>query len=302
MTKIEWTHRPGTKGESWNLIGGCTKVSPACDNCYALDMSWRIQNMEKRPDRYEDVCAKAVAPDVAGMEWVVRPSETLHWTGHVNLDYDALEAPYRWKAPRTVFVGSMADWLHPRVPTGFVVEMLAVMAACERHTFLCLTKRHERLPAIAELEGHVRDRWQKVPSVMSDWQWPLPNVWQGTTIENQEQADLRIPYLLQTPAAVRWVSVEPMLGAISIPPGYLKDGYYLKHGLDWVVIGGESGPNARRMEGQWAKDLIAQCDDAQVPVFVKQLSQHGFHYKLGRKIIKDLSQWQPELRRREWPK
>ena len=193
MTKIEWTHRPGTKGESWNMIGGCTKVSPACDNCYALSMSWRLQHSPRRPDRYEDIAAKVLTDNVYGPI-----KEQLHWTGRVNLDYDALEIPYRWKKPRTVFVASMADLFHEKVPDEFIFAVFEAMANNPNHTYLVLTKRADRMVDIMP--------WL-------DNYFPLKersHIWLGVTAENQEQADKRIPDLLRTPAAVRFVSVEPM--------------------------------------------------------------------------------------------
>ena len=133
MTKIEWTKRSGTKGESWNMISGCTKVSPACDNCWALAMSWHLQNNPKRPGRYEGVAQRQYRGP--GLEqW---PTE---WTGRVNLDYDALEAPYRWSKPRTVFVQSMGDLFHMKVPGAFISRAFKVMGDNPMHTFLVLTK------------------------------------------------------------------------------------------------------------------------------------------------------------------
>jgi protein gp37 len=329
MTKIEWTHRPGTIGESWNIVGGCAKVSPGCDNCYALSMSWRIQNMKKRPDRYEGVVTTS---RVDGPFVVLGVPK---WTGRINLDADELERPYRWRKPRMVFVQSMGDLFHPKVPDKFIAKTFAVMSMCPEHTFLVLTKRAERMKewfdgADPSVPTTV---WWKGDVMSYPVNWPVDNIWLGVTAENQEQADLRVPLLLETPAAVRWVSVEPMLGAIQM--SYLSDGglnridalrgviwqpgYTLQlqvEKVDWIVIGAESGPNARVMRNRWALDLISQCDGAGVPVFVKQV-------QLGseRWVSKDpddvrtercgadnesecweISCWLPELRRREWPR
>ena len=276
MTKIEWTKRPGTKGESWNFLAGCTKVSEGCINCWALPMSWRLQNNPKRPDRYEGVVEKVDKGHGVLAEYFKYKDYT-RWSGRVNLDYDALEIPYRWKKPRTVFVQSMGDLFHREVPFEFIDRVFHVMAELDRHTFLVLTKRPER----------IRNLWGAMP-----WN---PNIWLGVTAENQEQADKRIPLLLQTPAAVRWVSVEPMLGAVSIPLGYLEEGFYLGHGLDWVVIGAESGPNRRPFSNIDAMRLAFQCDDARVPVFCKQTIVNG-------QVSKNPDEWPVELQRREWPK
>jgi len=219
-----------------------------------------------------------------------------------HLDWDALEIPYRWKKPRTVFVCSMADLFHEKVPADFILRVWSVMGQCPDHTFLILTKRAKRMQRF-------------VTDIQIAWGEFIPcNVWLGVTAENQEMADLRIPYLLQTPAAVRGVSVEPMLGAIDLTE--LKDSYKTINALrgwrsaptcheqgqpklDWVIIGAESGPNARMMKGQWAKDLISQCDAAGVPVFVKQISKIMGVNKIG--VSKDPSEWQEALRRKEWP-
>lgn len=277
MTAIEWTHRPGTVGESWNLIGGCTKVSPACDNCWALSMSWRLQNNPKRPDRYEGV----VGPH--GTE------NDVEWTGRVNLDYDALEKPYRWKKPRTVFVASMSDLFHPQVPDEFIYRVLDVIDSCPQHTFLILTKRPDRMLTTMNLWYEDSDLPTDIPE----------NLWLGITAENQEQADLRIPLLLHTPAAVRWVSVEPMLEPIKLWRGLdqpISDYQMLIDVCDWIVIGCESGPNRRPFDNIDAMRLAFQCDDARVSVFVKQI------HDVDGKVSKDPSEWPAELQRREWPK
>ena len=297
MTQIEWTHRPGTKGESWNFIGGCSKVSDGCTNCWALAMSWRLQNNPKRPERYNGVVMRDSRTD----GWRVNPANVgeneLCWTGRVNLDYDALEIPYRWRKPRTVFVASMADLFHEKVPDEFILEVFRVMAETPEHTYLVLTKRAQRM--------HEFFHGDEFQSVVDDFLgWPPPNVWLGITAENQEQADLRIPYLLQTPAAVRWISVEPMLSPVNLGlmgtarkkwgHGYAPIGEL----LHWIVVGAESGPNRRRLMNVHVHSLITQCDAAGAKVFVKQLHKSGYRMELS----KDPSEWPPELRRREWPR
>lgn len=304
MSKIEWLQRPGTIPVSWNFISGCTKKSPGCDNCWALSMSWRLQNNQRRPDRYEGVVEKIVSVSQHYMGWSPPHDCGIRWTGRINLDYDALEAPYRWKKPRTVFVASMSDLFHPKVPDDFITRAFATMKANRQHTFLILTKRAKRMK-----------EW--FDGYHPDHRIGAENIWLMVTAENQEQADLRILYLLQAPAAVRGVSVEPMLGAINLGVRRWLKPYPTRHydklranpytgkdrplierprpGLDWVVIGAESGPNARQMEGQWAKDLIKQCDAASVPVFCKQTTANG-------QVSKNPNGWPVELQRREWPK
>ena len=287
-TGIEWTHRPGTIGESWNMIGGCTKVSDGCINCYALPTSWRIQNNPNRPDRYEGIAGQTECDHPYLPE-----KHFLQWTGRVNLDYDALQIPYRWKAPRTVFVCSMADLFHPKAPDQFISRAFQTMFENRRHTFLVLTKRATRMR-----------------NLMSAWK-TLPNVWLGVSTENQEQADKRIPDLLQTPAAVRFVSVEPMLGPVrwlttdndaarsrvigAGKPHEWRPTGAISKGIDWLIIGCESGPNRRPMELEWALDLVRQCDAANVAVFVKQLPING-------RVSHDPNEWPAELQRREYPK
>ena len=294
MTAIEWTHRPGTKGESWNVLAGCSKVSPGCDSCWALSMSWRLQNMEKRPERYEGVVMRDSRTD----GWRVNPAnvgkDELCWTGRVNLDYDALEAPYHWKKPRTVFVQSMGDLFHEKVPREFIFKVWVAMFKNPQHTFLVLTKRADRMQRfVYDFQGREMSRSSYIP----------PNIWLMVTAENQEQADRRIPYLLQTPAAVRGVSCEPLLGAVNLwkyldPGAVTREEAPFEKGVDWVICGAESGPNRRRLMNVHVHSLITQCDAAGAKVFVKQLHKSGYRMELS----KDPSEWPPELRRREWPR
>jgi protein gp37 len=275
-------------------------------------MSWRIQNNPKRPDRYEGVVRQSEAVHVETGEH----KTALHWTGRINLDYDALEKPYRWRKPRTVFVQSMGDLFHEKVPDEFIKAVWGAMARQPRHTFLVLTKRAERMMdwVSTDASGGRPHKYIENGRIIKAWgspvDWPLPNVWLGVTAENQEQADLRIPLLLRTPAAVRWVSVEPMLSAIDFKGGRLYgDGWFTEYdphetsglypcyaqGVDWAVISAESGPNRRAMRQKWALDLIDQCDAAGASVFVKQISSQP-------DASKNPDDWPVELRRREWPR
>ena len=301
MTKIEWTHRANTKGESWNMIAGCTKVSPGCANCYALRDSWRIMNNPKRPERYADVCERVGN----------RPP---FWTGLVNLDYDALEQPLHWRKPRTVFVASMSDLFHDAVPYSFIDRVMRIIASAPQHTYQILTKRAERM-------RHYFERGCFEHQGEGAWGMPLDNVWLGVTAENQEQADRRIPHLLETPAALRYVSVEPMLGPVDLCEPYPNrempgsNIYYpwMIQQLDWIIIGGESGSNARPMDLRWTRDLIGQCHDADVPVFVKQLGS-AWAQKAGRytdtpwsvgdpgRKGENIEAWPKDVRVREFPR
>lgn len=259
MTNIEWTHRGETKGESWNMIGGCTKVSEGCSNCYALRDSWRIQNNPKRPDRYEGVCEK-VNGDV-------------RWTGRINLDWDAVTKPLHWRKPRTVFVASMSDLFHKDVPFDFIGDVWQTMFNSPKHTFQVLTKRPQRARQWFD------EYW--IPAVDYDpEQYVLPNVWLGVTAENQKQADKRIPILADIPARVRFVSAEPLLGPIDFsryldvidynPQVMYYEEWPRKNLLSWCITGGESGHNARPMHPQWARDIRDQCLEHNVAYFHKQ--------------------------------
>jgi len=186
--------------------------------------------------------------------------------------------PSKWKAPRKVFVCSMGDLFHHKVVAQkweALFTVWSIMGQLPRHTFIVLTKRPEmaysQLHPMGDLSVHLqRQDWCKT--------WPLPNVWVGTTVENQEQADLRIPALLQIPAAVRWVSCEPLLGPIHLDPWYFRTqqtvAERLHHpgALDWVVAGPETGPGKRPCEWEWLESLMLDCHDAEIPFFLKKFA------------------------------
>lgn len=292
---IAWTD------QTWNPVRGCSRVSDGCTNCYAETMAARF-------------CG-------AGQpyEGTINP-ETKRWNGKVRLVHEHLEDPLHWKRPRRIFVNSMSDLFHPEVPDKFIDNIFAVMALCQQHTFQVLTKRPERMleyvarrttmPNIDQLAFELARDKLNGTHIGSEWEaikWTLPNVHLGVTIENQQAADERIPLLLQTPAAVRWVSVEPMLDAVDLERvlwpdkvahrvDVLRGGYWCKaphmlgapsaeigepkggfvnHSdmpatLDWVVCGGESGANARPMHPDWVRGLRDQCKAADVPFMFKQ--------------------------------
>jgi len=261
-TKIEWVRNPdGTKGETWNPVTGCTKVSPGCKNCYAERMARRLAG------RYG------------------YPEQPHHFD--MMLHPDKLDLPLRWRKPRMVFSCSMSDLFHKDIPDQFVVAAFQMMALSPHHTFQVLTKRPQRMMHYVADDSFARE--VEAASIIyalrhdgillpsehfnTDRQirWPLPNVWLGVSVENQAAADERIPLLLQTPAAVRFVSCEPLLGAVDLT-------YWLDYdpevgarpALDWVICGGESGPGARPMHPDWARGLRDQCQQAGVPFFFKQ--------------------------------
>ncbi|MDJ0403930.1 phage Gp37/Gp68 family protein [Rhodococcus erythropolis] len=251
-TGIEWTDA------TWNPVTGCTKVSPGCDNCYAETFSERFRGT---PGHYFE----------GGFDIQLRP--------------DKLDQPLRWKRPRRIFVNSMSDLFHKDVPDEYIAKVFAVMALAPQHTFQILTKRHARMrsllnagdfqTAVAEHMLAMTDE-ERLPDVGDPL--PLPNVWLGVSTEDQKWADLRIPALLETPAAVRFISAEPLLGPINLEMlagktlgwNALDDESIAHPALDWVIVGGESGRNARPMHPAWATSLRDQCAHAEVPFLFKQ--------------------------------
>lgn len=251
MTKIEWTD------ETWNPIRGtkgrhhCTKVSPGCEHCYAERMNVRF-----------------------GGPKYVAGADTF------RLDVSALRKPYRWRKPRMVFPCSMTDLFHEDVPETLIFQMFGVMANTPMHTYQVLTKRPERALALIRTFRDAIEGRQDDGSVMIPW--PLLNLWLGVTAENQEMADKRIPILLQIPAAVRFVSMEPLLSEIKLSrhhqhcpehdfhSGFCSSPCPSLRSLDWVIVGGESGPGARPMKPEWLQKARDDCIAASVPFFFKQ--------------------------------
>lgn len=260
---IEWTDA------TWNPIVGCSIISPGCTNCYAMKMASRIEAMGNQP-RYAGTTRKVNGNAI--------------WTGKLAQAPDSvLLAPLKRKKPTTYFVNSMGDLFHEDCPDEWIDRVFAVMALAPQHTFQVLTKRSERMRdyfdggrdradivglAMLTIVDRIPHGHRRVP-------WPLPNVWLGVSTERQEEADERIPLLLQTPAAVRFISAEPLLGPIDlmevIPNPII---YNVIHGmerlLDWVIVGGESGSNARPMHPDWARALRDQCKATGTNFFFKQ--------------------------------
>ena len=206
-TKIEWTRGDdGSLGATWNPVVGCSLVSPGCTNCYAMRTAARFNHSPFSP--------------YLGLTKTVNGKPV--WTGEVGFNPKALEAPLHWKKPRRIFVNSMGDLFHESVPDEWIDKVFAVMALAPQHTFQVLTKRADRMRdylsdgalngriACASVDAHLPDELLRRPSI------PLPNVWLGVSAEDQERADERIPLLLDTPAAVRFVSVEPQLGPVDL--------------------------------------------------------------------------------------
>jgi protein gp37 len=273
-TSIEWTHRDGSKGVTWNPTTGCDRISAGCDNCYALTLAKRLKAMGAA--KYQnDGDPRTSGPGFA-----------------VTVHPDTLTEPLRWRDPRTVFVNSMSDLFHARVPREFIAQVWVTMARTQRHTYQILTKRPERMARIVgdEFDGGcalLDETTNEADALALYDEWPLPNVWLGTSIELDKHAG-RADALRQTAAAVRFISAEPLLGPL--PSLDLT-------GIDWLIIGGESGPGARPMELDWVYDLIGKARAAGTAIFVKQLGKVWAGSGKGG----DWSLWPEVLRLREYP-
>lgn len=312
-SKIEWTDA------TWNPTVGCALVSPGCTNCYAMKQAARVEKMNPALAHYHGLTQPSKAGPV--------------WTGKIGIAPEGtLLAPLRWKKPRRIFVNSMSDLFHEDVPDAVIDRVFAVMARAPQHIFQVLTKRAKRM-RIYMTTSKVADPRDPAPSRAGDIccaamslngeleqngeypftdeqcfvqpdRWPLPNVWLGVSCEDQARADERIPDLLAMPAALRFVSAEPLLGAIDftrieiiphresragihvntltgrsresgLPYHFAWDGKgHASSGdaprLDWIITGGESGPGARPMHPDWARSIRDQCAAEGVPLFMKQ--------------------------------
>jgi protein gp37 len=239
-TKIEWTDR------TWNPVTGCTKVSPGCDNCYAETIAHRFAGSKAFPNGFD-----------------------------VTLHEARISQPLRWKRPARVFVNSMSDLFHADVPGEFIARVFAVMSLGPQHTFQVLTKRPRRLRSLMgnrEFLALVDDHREQLRPGCGDFAWPLPNVWLGVSVEDQKRADLRVPALAKTPAAVRFLSCEPLLGPVDVSDWLGTD--IDEPGIGWVIAGGESGHGARPMSPDWARSLRDQCAAAEVPYLFKQWGEY----------------------------
>ena len=253
-TAIEWATKV------WNPTTGCDRVTPGCDHCYALTMAKRLKGMGSTKYQTDG------DPRTSGPGFGLAIHE------------DTLGIPLGWRKPQRIFVNSMSDLFHADVPDEFIARVWAVMASAPRHTFQVLTKRHGRMRSLLSSEEFRLAVQRRIPHagaspyVAAYWKtWPLPNVWLGVSVEDQKRADLRIPALLDTPSAARWLSCEPLLGPVDVING-LGDGWLT--GIDWIVAGGESGPGSRPMHPDWARSLRDQCQVAGVPFLFKQWGSH----------------------------
>jgi len=304
-TGIQWTDA------TLNAIVGCDYVSDGCLHCYAATLhnrrylAWKRGTFPTAPTQYHQP-----------------------FFHRVQLMPERLLQPFAWRTPKRVFFNSMSDLWHEDVPDWFIARSFAMMALTPQHTWQTLTKRPERqrvwlsnghYDEVLREANYLREllpakRLGDIP-ISNPAHFPLANVWLGVSVENQVAADERIPLLLQTPAAVRFLSCEPLLGPIDLinhvafsvadeygefsEPRVESDG---SPAIKWVIVGGESGPHARPMNARWAESLVAQCREADVPVFVKQLGQvwaceHGCHERHAG----DPDEWPEALRVREFP-
>jgi protein gp37 len=268
LTSIEWTD------ETWNPVRGCSRVSEGCRNCYAERMAARNLPEMRSP--------------TTGEAFAVRGSDGPHWTGKVELIPSKLDEPLRWKKPRRVFVNSMSDLFHESLSDEAIRAVFSVMARAPQHTFQVLTKRPQKMKTWVDRSIEIGVTWRegctrRLPS----------NVWLGVSVEDQKTADERIPLLLQTPAAKRFVSYEPALGPINLAGvrdperlttrnGWLAltlcakgNDLFELPGLDWVIVGAESGPGARPFDSDWARSVRDQCQAAGVAFFYKQDAVRG---------------------------
>lgn len=324
-SKIQWTD------STWNPVRGCQRVSAGCENCYAERQAYRFGQQPGSP--YEGLTELG--------------KHGPRWTGNARFVPEMLDAPLRWRRSRRVFVNSMSDLFHEDITNEQIAAVFGVMASCPQHTFQVLTKRRRMLQWFEWLTARVdaveragdgktsrsRSNWflsetvgaaeealdqQIVPQDLADaipTPWPLPNVWVGVSVENQEMADERIPMLLQCPAAVHFVSAEPLLGRTRLDqlgpwrdprmgPSSTPREVYPFAGtmaipdcdmdcatLDWVIVGGESGPGARTCNVEWIRGIVQQCEYASVPCFVKQLGARPFNGAEGARCDGEPHEW-----------
>lgn len=256
-SKIQWTNKV------WNPVRGCSIVSKGCKNCYAMKQAHRFSGP---------------GLDYEGLTKMTSGGPV--WTGDVRLVPEMLDRPLHWRKPLRVFVNSMSDLYHEDVPFEFIDRVFAIMAIASGHTYQILTKRPERMRAYMTedrigrvgyvdslAKRHYRDMGRTIPAFVQ-LRWPLPNVWLGVSVEDQSTANERIPILMDTPAAIRWISAEPLLNEIDLT--------LWLHDIDWVVVGGESGPKARGFCLSWLRCIQNDCCEFETPLFIKQFGARPY--------------------------
>jgi len=312
-TGIQWTWREGPaglvpdSGFTWNPLVGCRRISPGCQNCYA-----------------ERLLATRLRSHPVYQGLAVMRKTGPRFTGEHRIVADRLDEPLRKKSAKgcKVFVNDLGDLFFEGHTFEQIAAVYGVMAACPEITFQVLTKRIDRalawyawvgstaehpLSVIAGEGARLAPGWKPLNS--GELHWPLPNVWLGVSIEDQQRADERVPKLLKLPAAVRFLSCEPLLEDVDWRAG---------RGISWVIVGGESGPDARPFDLAWARSILAQCKDAGVACFVKQLGAKPFEMRRDPTYVDeredeesialadshggDPEEWPVDLRIRQFPK
>jgi protein gp37 len=322
-TRIEWTDA------SWNPIRGCSRVSEGCRHCYAETVAHRFSG--------------------PGLPYEGLTNAHARWNGTIRVVEEHLVDPLRWTRPRRVFVNSMSDLFHESLTNKQIAAVFGIMAAAAEHTFQVLTKRPERMrawfqwvqeeatdegsgrfcfPAEACRSEALKAReWRAPDGSMPpgpgrkltgyDRRWPLPNVWLGVSVEDQATADARIPLLLHTPAALRFISAEPLLGPINLTDYTSANGQAfhnpgLTPAIDWVIVGGESGAGARPCDVAWVRALVQRCAASDTACFVKQLGSRPVaqHPMQAGALVDapcadrkggDMAEWPDDLRVRQFP-
>lgn len=292
-TGIAWTDA------TWNPVRGCSRESEGCRFCYA-----------------EKVASRFSGPGQPYHGFAERDRPGSKWTGRVDLIPHMLDQPLRWRKPRRIFVNSMSDLFHESLPDAAIDQVFGAMAQGSWHAMQVLTKRADRMQRYCSdpetpkrvwaAAGEIADPLYALGMQGAAWggerPWPLKHVWLGVSVENQEAADERIPYLLATPAAVRFLSCEPLIGPLDLRDLCLGIG--LRRDVDWVIVGGESGPGARPMLRHWAERLIKQCHTTGVPAFLKQVGSNRGPDWPGGITGKgdDPAQWPDEMLVQEFPR
>ena len=303
-SKIQWTDH------SWPIVTGCIPKSAGCANCYAIKDSWRLSHNPN--PKIREIYTGTVE----------KKAETLRWTGLIKYHPDRLKWVEQWKKPARIFVSNMADLFSDDVPEWFLDLTWAYMAVYKRHTYQVLTKCPDRLNAYLndanticriamwinvglDQNKHPGNDYPLLP--LNNWaydefSWPLTNVWVGVSVENQSVTH-RINTLLETPATIRFISCEPLLGPVELRPHYLYDDYEESYRdnekLDWIIVGGESGPNARVCQVKWIQSIVNQCEQTGTPIFVKQLGSRSNLEVKGKGD--NLEEWPQSLRVQEFP-
>lgn len=338
---IAWTD------QTWNPTRGCSRVSPGCENCYAERVAARFSGLGQP---YHGLA--------------IMSEHGPRWTREVRLVHEHLEDPIRWARPRRIFVNSMSDLFHEALSNEEIAAVFGVMAATSRHTFQILTKRSKRMRRwfewLASLGPFPRKGQPDIEGAdaLVPWcvdyyynslflvnlgsfvvpSWPLPNVWLGVSVEDQARAEERIPDLVRTPAAVRFLSYEPALGPLdlAIEPDATTNRFGLLtcpmcrgwggsltslvptvdgaeqikacsycgstgSAVDWIIIGGESGPGARPFDLAWGRRVVEQCASAGVAAFFKQAGSNPIGLRLRDRSGGDMAEWPEDLRIREFP-